>query len=190
MSGENSGFTRCRTNRRSPAGSRTTKVSLIRPWPSGASVAPAAMGNRGSTWASIEGKSDGTARLAKDDLAGSFDADGPVAVRAVEALHLAHPRRIGVVVHHLFGLAPRLGPLVGRHQRVDQDRRALGRVGAVGEATVAVARQRHGGVARCPPPPRAVTLASAGGAAAVGTLPAGVAEGAAPAEGAAGGSTN
>src|SRR3569623_3806868 len=93
MSGENSGFTRCRTNRRSPAGSRTTKVSLIRPWPRGASVAPAAMGNRGSTWASIEGKSDGTARLAKDDLAGVIDADGPVAVGAGGARHQTHHRQ-------------------------------------------------------------------------------------------------
>src|SRR3569832_1812394 len=97
MSGENSGFTRCSTTRRYPAGTRTTKVSFIWPWPSGASVAPAAMGNRGSTWALIEGKSDGTARLAKDDLAGVNDADGPVAVRAGGGQHHGHPPRDGGV---------------------------------------------------------------------------------------------
>ena len=49
--------------------------------------------------------------------------------------------RVRVVVDHVLRLGAALGQLVLRDQRVNQDERALGRVGAVGEALVAGARE-------------------------------------------------
>ena len=77
-------------------------------------------------------------------LPGVVESNVAVPVRPGELLDLADPIRIGVVVHHGFCLAPRLGRSTLAGQGVDQDRCPFWGVGAVRKASVAVAREPDG----------------------------------------------
>ena len=65
----------------------------------------------------------------------------PMAVRSRKALNLPDPIRVGIVIHHVLRCAAGLRRSAQGRQGVDEDRRALGRVGTIGKAAAAFSRE-------------------------------------------------
>ena len=78
------------------------------------------------------------------DLACVVESEIAMPVSPGEAFDLAHPIGVGIVVHHLLSFAARLGTLLGVGQGMDENRMALGRVRAVREAAISIAREIDG----------------------------------------------